>query len=565
MTSFYKKQKYMTKKTVFGEYERAINYFIIGCWLIVFVDFCVWWFTKSTITSIPGFILISLSVFWLPLLFLYFFYFALRQKDFSVYVAIPKGRIAMLTTKVPSESNELLQRTLLAMKNQYFTREYDVWLLDEDPNDTLTKWCKANGVIIQTRKYHPHYHRAEYPAKARTKEGNVRYFLDHFGYKKYDFLIQFDADHAPEPQFLNEVMKEFNDPEVGYVASPSIVDGNLKDSWTVSARNHWEASNHGPIQSGSNDGYAPMCFGSHYSHRMKALREIGGIGPESAEDHTTTLLYNAHGWRGGFARNAIAHGYGAVGMVDSMLQEFQWAMVGMRAALLITPQYFSQLSGKVKAQFILWELWYPLVTVITLISIFMPIYALYSGNPIVKVESEGFIYRYAWLMILFFVFSFWLRNQKHFRPHWSLPITLQTMAFQHLQFPWIAIGWVYGLLQVVFHLKPGKIAITDKDSIIKKMPFQFFIPHIVIIIIALVPFIIIPSQSEAHGYLFFAGLIAISYAFSVALGISLTFLDMYRHLKFKKVWWYIIDHWHSALLMMICSTIVFQVISSLSH
>lgn len=122
---------------------------------------------------------------------------------------------------------------------------------------------------------------------------------------------------------MSEVIKHFNDPAVGYVSSPSITDGNLEDSWTVLARCHWESTTHGPIQSGSNLGFAPMMFGSHYTHRIKALKQIGGIAPEYAEDHTTTMVYNASGWKGAFARHAIAHGYGAVGLGDSMLQEYQ--------------------------------------------------------------------------------------------------------------------------------------------------------------------------------------------------------------------------------------------------
>ncbi len=39
-----------------------------------------------------------------------------------------------------------------------------------------------------------------------------------------------------------------------------------------------------------------MCIGSHYCVRTCALRDLGGLGPEIAEDHSTSLLMNAGGW-----------------------------------------------------------------------------------------------------------------------------------------------------------------------------------------------------------------------------------------------------------------------------
>src|SRR6516164_3131299 len=36
---------------------------------------------------------------------------------------------------------------------------------------------------------------------------------------------------------------------------------------------------HGGLQVGYNGSLAPLCFGSHYALRTKALRAIGGLGP----------------------------------------------------------------------------------------------------------------------------------------------------------------------------------------------------------------------------------------------------------------------------------------------
>ncbi|MBP0651757.1 hypothetical protein J8J40_32320, partial [Mycobacterium tuberculosis] len=80
--------------------------------------------------------------------------------------------------------------------------------------------------------------------------------------------------------------------------APSICDRNAADSWSARGRLYAEASLHGALQCGYNNGWTPLCIGSHYAVRTKALRSIGGLGPELAEDHSTTLMMAAGGWRG---------------------------------------------------------------------------------------------------------------------------------------------------------------------------------------------------------------------------------------------------------------------------
>ena len=523
------------KVSVFSDSQKIVNYLLVLVWGLVFVDFAIWWFSGTIITNVIGYSFITISVFWLPVLHIYFYFFSLQQKELPKDIGIPTGRIAMLTTKVPKESDELLHRTLLSMKAQALPYKHDVWLMDEDPSAGLVEWCRERGIYVASRKGIASYQNETYPGRAKTKEGNIRYFLDHWGYEMYDFLIQFDADHAPEPDFAFQVMREFNDERVGYVASPSIVDGNIEESWTVKARNYWEATNHGPVQSGTDNGFAPMMYGSHYSHRVKALQSIGGIGPEIAEDHTTTLLYNAHGWKGGFARDAIAHGYGAVGITDSMLQEYQWAMVGIRAGLLVTTKYFKRLPLRIKAQFFIWELWYPAITLVSLISLFVPFFALLLADPFVKVEGEGFLYRYAWLNGLFLLYGFWLRYLRHFRPHYSLHVSFETFIFQYLQFPWIVIGWVSGLWQVIRGLPVSKQTITDKDESIKSIPFKSFVPHYCIVIITWLILILPLNPGDAGGYYFFVLLIMSSYVVSLFVGTYLSLLENLQKIQYNKL------------------------------
>jgi cellulose synthase (UDP-forming) len=520
--SFFKKQKisvFTTEETFFH-----IGYLLI--WLFALGKLIQIWFFETKIYSIPEFILVSINVFWLPLITLYFFIYSFNQKKNSKVNKLAIGRLALITTKIPSEPWNVVRYTLEGMLKQSYPYPFDVWLADEDPTNETIEWCKLNNVKISCRKGNPNYFNETHPRKKKCKEGNLMYFYDNYGFIDYDFVIQFDADHRPEYHFATEVMKEFSDPTVGYVASPSICDLNLGQSWTVKARLFWESTLHGPIQHGANSGLAPVCFGSHYSLRMSALKEIGGIGPEIAEDFTTTAMMNSRGWRGGFAGNAIAHGMGAVGVKDSMHQEYQWALVGVRASLLVIPKIFLKFSNRVKFQSLVWVLWYPALSFVTLISLIFPVYALFSNVKVMETNNFMFWFVYLFMNLSFILYLHFMRAKKMLRPYNAWAISWETMVFQLLQFPWILIGVVDGFLQVLRGYNPfnskKKIKITDKTASVRGIDFKYFLPHFIIIIFNVIPLFFINKTNFNVGYMWFAWINAFAYSLATFVGIMLS-------------------------------------------
>jgi cellulose synthase (UDP-forming) len=547
--------------SIFTNHQKILAYFIFVVWLLILVDFVIWWFTKTEARLGWAYWLNTITVFWLPILGLYFFYFSLRQKEIKIVDSIPSCKCAMIVSKIPSESEELLIRTLTCMLNQDFPYPYDVWIADENPTAKMQAWCKANGVNISTRLDAPEYHNDTFPRKAKTKEGNFAYFYDHFGYDNYDFISQFDADHAPDSHYLKEIIRHFADPKVGYVSAPSIIDANPEDSWTVIARSHWESTTHGPIQSGCNTGYAPMMFGSHYTHRVEALKHIGGIAPEFAEDHTTTMMYNSKGWKGAFARNAIAHGYGAVGLADSMLQEYQWALINIRVIFFVTPKLFWTLPFKVKLQFLIWQAWYPSVILVTLLSYFLPLLALKTQNSLVAVEGYGFLWHYLLLAFVFICYVMWLRMLQHLRPIFSWQVSWDTAIFQILQFPWIMLGCITGFYQVLTR-SSNKLGITDKGEKVKGLNLFIFIPHFVIIMINVWAILSTSNAGEAYGYYWFAFAVIFSHVVSLIVGTILTISESFRFLNKNEKLNYLFKY--KLTLMCLLVSVVFTFFS-LSH
>jgi len=302
----------------------------------------------------------SLVMLWSTALPGYYFFFVARMHEPDPTLPLPEGRVAIIVTKAPSEPWSVIEKTLLAMKIQRFPRPFDVWLADENPSEETFNWCVEHKVWVSCRKDMPGYQNMAWPRRQKSKEGNLSYFYDTCGYQQYDFVAQLDADHVPEPDYLYQMIAPFYDSEVGYVAAPSICDANAASSWPARARLYAEAGLHGAMQAGHSFGFAPLCIGSHYAVRTSALKEIGGLGPELAEDHSTTLLFNVHGWRGVFAFRAFAHGDGAECLADSVTQEFQWSRSLTKLLLTLTPRYWKFLPWRLKVQFFFAQLWYPL-------------------------------------------------------------------------------------------------------------------------------------------------------------------------------------------------------------
>ena len=276
----------------------------VTLWLAANVNFWLWWLSPEHNIDNIRYLINTSTLLWtsiLPAYYLFFFRrFRYPNPDNSL---TPNLRVAMVVTKVPSEPLSLVKRTLEGMLAQQYP--HDTWLADEQPSPATIAWCNGNNVRISTRYGRTDYHNITWPRRTKCKEGNLSYFYDHYGYDLYDIVVQMDADHVPEPGYLEEMVRPFSDPSVGYVSAPSICDINTAGSFWTRGRLYAESMLHGPLQAGH---YAPLCIGSHYAVRTKALKEIGGLGPELAEDHSTSLLFNAGNWRGVHAINAEAHG-----------------------------------------------------------------------------------------------------------------------------------------------------------------------------------------------------------------------------------------------------------------
>lgn len=445
----------------FGQ-EAIVRLLALG-WAVAATWFWLWWLSPERGPLATWRLIATGLLAWLFANAGYGLFFMCRMTRPNPMVPVPRLRTAMVVTKAPSEPWPVLQHTLEAMLAQDFPHPYDVWLADEDPSEETAAWCAAHGVSISTRRGVAEYHRTEWPRRTRSKEGNLAYFYDTVGYDRYDVVSQLDADHVPSPTYLAEVIRPFARRRVGYVSAPSVCDANEDAGWSVRGRLHKEAALHGPIQAGCNGGWAPVCIGSHYAVRTAALREVGGLGPELAEDYSTTLWLQSGGWDGVFAIDAEAHGDGPETVSAMLTQEWQWSR---SLGVILTRWAPGRLRAtpwraRIRLSFALVH--YLVQGLIFALAVIIPTLAVLTRQSWGTTSLAGF-YGHIWpSSIALLAVLAYLRRSKVLRPTHARLWSVDLLLFQIIRWPWNAWGFVSGMWLGLRRRAPS-FAITPKGS-----------------------------------------------------------------------------------------------------
>jgi cellulose synthase/poly-beta-1,6-N-acetylglucosamine synthase-like glycosyltransferase/beta-mannanase len=474
---------------------------LILVWALSTTSAIRWWVEPQHWASTTGIVLNSVPLgIELIVLPIWLYWWLWRMKRPNSELAVPQLRTAMIVTKAPSEPWAVVRTTLEAMLAQDFPYPYDVWLADERVAPETREWCDEHGVWISTREGVEAYHQASWPRRTRCKEGNLAFFYDSWGYQGYDVVAQLDADHVPEPDYLRRMVTPFVDENVGYVAAPSICDRNADHSWSGRGRLYAEAVLHGPMQAGHSGGFAPSCIGSHYAVRTTALQQIGGIGPELAEDFTTTLMMSSHGWHGVFAIDAEAHGDGPDCLEDCLTQEFQWSRSMMNVLLGINGGYWTGLSVRAKLRLGFCQIWYPLFGLLMLLSVVMPLAAVVTRTPLMEVGLGDFYWHVAPEMVALVATVLWLGSLDCLRPRRAKAVSWEIVLFQLIRWPWVLLGCVHAIGGRIAGREFGfKVTPKGRTGVLP-LPVKVVAPYVLLAIVSTIPTLLDLDAGPASGY-----------------------------------------------------------------
>lgn len=506
-----RKLNHATFKVALRPKDRVVIAVLSTLWGACLFDFWRWWLQPVHQTFPFGAVLNAVALGYLTCFPACFVIPLNRLRRVNGNIPVPALRVAFIVTRAPSEPWPVAEATLRAMLRQDFPLPYDVWLADESPSEEILDWCASSGVIVCSRYGAADYHRLTWPRRTKCKEGNLAFFYDHWGYQWYDVVAQLDCDHVPAPAYLAEMIRPFDDPAIGYVAAPSICDTNAGDSWAARGRLHAESAFHGAFQLGHSAGWSPLCIGSHYAVRTSALRDIGGIGPELAEDFSTTFLLNSAGWHGAFAIDAEAHGDGPGTFAAMLVQEFQWSKSLTILLLNLVPRNLARLDWARRFRFIYPLCYYVLLSVSMVIGIGLPPFAAVTGKPWMNVNYFAFVLYWWPLSIWLVLLAALLRRRNLLRPADAPLVSWENCLYILVRWPYILRG-VCSALAYTIRPRAVTFKVTPKGAGgLEVLPTRLMAPYLAVSLICSASALVGEHCNNAGGYVFLCVLAALTY------------------------------------------------------
>ena len=235
----------------------------------------------------------------------------------------PGWSIAVATTFVPgAEPLGMLEETVTALAALAYP--HDTWVLDEGDDEEVKALCRRLGAFHFTRKNLPRYQTESGLFESRTKHGNYNAWLTEIAFDRYELVAAFDPDHVPDPDFLLRVIGQFDDREIGYVQAAQVYY-NQAASFIARGAAEETYAYYSSVQMTSYALGYPIITGCHNTHRVTALRSIGGFAPHEADDLLMTMMYRARGWKGVYLPIRLAVGLTPVDWGGYLNQQRRWA------------------------------------------------------------------------------------------------------------------------------------------------------------------------------------------------------------------------------------------------
>jgi cellulose synthase (UDP-forming) len=258
---------------------------------------------------------------------------------------------------VPSynESRDILALTLASAKAMHYPKDkLNVFLLDDggteqkrnspDPvvseeahrrAEILKDLCADLGVTYMTRAENVH-----------AKAGNLNSGLMR---THGELVVVFDADHAPERNFLRETVGYFpEDEKLFLVQTPHFFSNPDPIERNLGTFKHMPSENemfYGKVQKGLDRWNASFFCGSAAVLRREALEEVGGFsGITITEDCETALELHSRGWNSVYVDKPLISGLQPETFASFIGQRSRWCRGMIQILLLKNPLLKAGLS-----------------------------------------------------------------------------------------------------------------------------------------------------------------------------------------------------------------------------
>ena len=238
---------------------------------------------------------------------------------------------------VYGEPVDVVENTVRAVAAMRHPR-LKVWVLDDGPSEEIRALAARCGATYLTR-----------PDRIGAKAGNVNHALS---VSAGEFVVIFDADHAPEPRFLQRTMACFAEDRVSFVQTPQSYRNRFENRVAAGAHEQ-QALFYGPILRGKNAAHAVFSCGTNVIFRRAALDQIGGLPEDSiTEDLRVSLVLKRLRWTSVYVPEVLATGLGPVDVAGYFSQQYRWARGGLEILFRRRP-FFNGMGGPRGVQYAL--------------------------------------------------------------------------------------------------------------------------------------------------------------------------------------------------------------------
>ncbi|MGI9007432.1 MAG: glycosyltransferase family 2 protein [Streptosporangiaceae bacterium] len=186
------------------------------------------------------------------------------------------------------------------------------YVLDDGPSDEARQQAESLGFGYIRRP----------EARDYKKSGNLRYA---FARTAGEFIVIFDADFAPRPDFLAETLPYLDDPGVAIVQTPQFFRVSPDQNWIENAAGAIQEVFYRSIQVARDRFDAAICVGTSAVYRRSALEREGGptLIPY-AEDVHTGLDVRRQGWRVRYLPIVLSAGICPDNLDAFVRQQYRW-------------------------------------------------------------------------------------------------------------------------------------------------------------------------------------------------------------------------------------------------
>jgi len=382
-------------------------------------------------------------------------------------------KVAVVTTFVPgAEPLEMLEQTVKALVTLDYP--HDTWVLDEGDDEGVKSLCLKLGAKHFSRKNLSRYRTDDGTFQRRTKHGNYNAWFHDIGFGAYDIISIFDPDHIPSSNFLTSTLGYFDDPKVAYVqVAPSYYNRNASLIARGAAEETYEY--YSVVQMASYRMGYPILVGSHNTHRVAALKQVGGFPAHDAEDLLLTLRYQASDWQGVYIPKILARGLTPVDWVGYLRQQRRWARSVLDIKVRRYFEFSRNLSAKGRLMSVLHGLNFLHKSMLIFLGLILTSFMLATGSTpgVVSYPTIQMI-TVVWLVLQvceFYRQRFYLDPRNEWGFHWRVAL------LQYAKWPWFLLA----LFDVLFSRRLS-YALTPKVKG-KSRDHLLLLPNLLVVIL----------------------------------------------------------------------------------